>query len=42
MATIDARVFSLGDARKVTIRSTEASDAAEVLAFRKTVADETE
>jgi RimJ/RimL family protein N-acetyltransferase len=42
MATIDARVFSLGDARNVTIRTTEASDAAAVLAFRKTVADETE
>jgi hypothetical protein len=42
MAAIDARVFSLGDGRNVTIRTAEASDAAEVLAFRKTVADETE
>ena len=42
MATIDTRVFSLRDARNATIRTAEASDAAEVLAFRKTVADETE
>lgn len=42
MATIDTRVFSIGGARNATVRSAEASDAAEVLAFRKTVADETE
>ena len=42
MATIDARIISLRDARNVTIRTAEASDAAEVLAFRKTVSDETE
>ena len=42
MATIDARTFSLRDARNATIRTAEASDAAEVLAFRKTVSDETE
>jgi len=42
MATIEARIFSLRDARNVTIRTAEASDAAEVLAFRKTVSDETE
>jgi RimJ/RimL family protein N-acetyltransferase len=42
MATIDARIFSLRDARNVTIRTAEASDAADLLAFRKTVSDETE
>jgi RimJ/RimL family protein N-acetyltransferase len=42
MATIDTRVFPLADARSATIRSAEAADAAEVLAFRKTAADETE
>lgn len=42
MATIDARTFSLRDARNATIRTAEPSDAAEVLAFRKTVSDETE
>jgi RimJ/RimL family protein N-acetyltransferase len=42
MATIGARFFSLGDAGNVTIRTAEASDASDVLAFRKAVADETE
>jgi RimJ/RimL family protein N-acetyltransferase len=42
MATINTRVFSLGDARNATVRNAEAADAAEVLAFRKIVADETE
>jgi acetyltransferase (GNAT) family protein len=42
MAKIDARIFSLRDARKVTIRTADALDAADVLAFRKTVSDETE
>lgn len=42
MATVDPRVFSLRDARNATVRTAEASDAAEVLAFRQTVADETE
>lgn len=42
MAEIDARIFSLRDARKVTIRTADALDAADVLAFRKTVSDETE
>ena len=42
MATIDTRVFSIDGARNATVRSAEASDVAEVLAFRKTVADETE
>jgi RimJ/RimL family protein N-acetyltransferase len=42
MATIDTRVFSLRDARNATVRTAEASDAAQVLAFRKAVADETE
>jgi RimJ/RimL family protein N-acetyltransferase len=34
--------LSLRDARNATVRTAEASDAAAVLAFRKTVADETE
>lgn len=42
MATIDARVLSLRDARNATVRTAEASDAAEVLAFRKTVTYETD
>ena len=42
MATIDTRVFTVGDARSATVRTAQASDAAEVLAFRKTAADETE
>jgi RimJ/RimL family protein N-acetyltransferase len=42
MATIDTRVFSLRDARKATIRTAAPSDAADVLAFRKTASDETE